>query len=156
MRTGGEVENENDLSEHQRVTPSFDRFKLHALRLFVIFRSLFHPRLQGTQKVGVGIDLENSKLSSSQGELLLHAPQGLGTLHQLLLLFRLQGHVDDICQAAVSQNTGDAQEDLVVHTVHALSHRRRRRGRAVRGRSHFVRQCMLASFSPTWTSVETG
>lgn len=65
--------------------------------------------------------LDNSERSPSQGELLLYAPQGLGALHQLLLLVGLQGHVNDICQAAVAQDTRDAQEDLILHSMHALS-----------------------------------
>lgn len=30
--------------------------------------------------------------------------------------------MDDVGQAAVSQDAGDAEEDLVVHAVHALEH----------------------------------
>lgn len=63
---------------------------------------------------------EDSKERSSQDELLLDAPQGVGAAHQLLLLVGLQRHVDHIRQAAVAQDTGDAEEDLVLHAVHAL------------------------------------
>lgn len=65
--------------------------------------------------------LGNSEVRPSQGELLLHAPQGLSALHQLLLLIWLQSHVNHICQAAVAQDAGDAQEDLIFHSMHALS-----------------------------------
>lgn len=63
---------------------------------------------------------EVSEECSSHGELLLDAPQGLGALHQLLLLFGLQRHVDHVGQAAVAQDAGDAQEDLILHAVQAL------------------------------------
>lgn len=59
---------------------------------------------------------------SSHGKILLYGPQGLGALHQLLLLVGLQCHVDYICQATVAQDTGDAQEDLVFNAIHALTH----------------------------------
>lgn len=65
--------------------------------------------------------LGNSEERSLQGELLLYAPQGLSALLQLLLLLGLQCHVNDICQAAVAQDTRDAQEDLILHSMHALS-----------------------------------
>lgn len=68
--------------------------------------------------------LEDSEERCSQGELLLYAPQGLGALHQLLLLFGLQCHVDHIRQAAVAQDTRDAQEDLILHSVQALEDER--------------------------------
>ena len=61
-----------------------------------------------------------SEQGSSQGQLLLDLPQCLGALHQLLLLVGLQGHVDDVCQAAVPQDTRNAEEHLVLHPVHAL------------------------------------
>lgn len=61
------------------------------------------------------------KESSSQSELFLHAPKGLGALHQLCLLLRFQRHVNDIGQATVAQNTRDAQENLILHTMHSLS-----------------------------------
>lgn len=70
--------------------------------------------------------LENSEERSSQGELLLYAPQSLCALHQLLLLVRLQCHVNDICQAAVAQDTRDAQKDLILHTMHALKGKARK------------------------------
>lgn len=75
---------------------------------------------------GVQCGWKTSEESSSQGELLLHAPQGLSALHQLLLLIRLQCHVNDICQAAVAQDTGDTQEDLILHPVHALTDDRKK------------------------------
>ena len=62
-----------------------------------------------------------SEEGSSQGELLLYTPQGLGALLHLLLLFGLQGHVNHICQATVAQDTRDAQEHLILHSMHALS-----------------------------------
>lgn len=68
---------------------------------------------------------ENSEERSSQGELLLDAPQGLGALIQLLLLVSLQCHVNDICQATVAQDTRDAQEDFILHSMHALQERER-------------------------------
>lgn len=61
-----------------------------------------------------------SEERSSHSELFLDAPQGLGALHQLLLLFGLQRHVDHVGQAAVAQDAGDAQEDLILHSVQAL------------------------------------
>lgn len=63
---------------------------------------------------------EVSEERSSHSELFLDAPQGLGTLHQVLLLFGLQCHVDHVGQAAVAQDAGDAQEDLILHSVQAL------------------------------------
>lgn len=65
--------------------------------------------------------MEDSEERSSQGELLLYAPQGLSALHQLLLLVGLQRHVNHICQAAVAQDARDAEEDLILYSVHALS-----------------------------------
>lgn len=62
----------------------------------------------------------DSEECSSQGELFLYAPQGLSTLHQLLLLFRLQCHVNYIRQAAVAQDTRDTQENLILHSVQTL------------------------------------
>lgn len=62
----------------------------------------------------------SSEGRSSQGQLLLHPPQGLGALHQLLHLVGLQRHVHDVGEAAVAQDAGDAEEDLVLHAVHAL------------------------------------
>lgn len=56
----------------------------------------------------------------SQGQLLLNAPQGLSALHQLFLLVWLEGHVDNIRQAAVTQDARHAEEDLFIHTMHSL------------------------------------
>lgn len=64
--------------------------------------------------------LEESEWSVSQCQLLLYSPQCLSTLPQLLLLVRLQGHVDDICQATVTQDTRYAQEYFLVYAIHAL------------------------------------
>lgn len=61
-----------------------------------------------------------SEECSSHGELLLHPPQGLRALHQLLLLLGLQRHVDHICEAAVAQHARDAQEDLILDSMHPL------------------------------------
>lgn len=63
---------------------------------------------------------EMSEERSSHSQLFLDAPQGLGALHQLLLLFRLQRHVNHVGQAAVAQDAGDAEEDLILHSVQAL------------------------------------
>lgn len=63
---------------------------------------------------------EVSEERSLHSELFLDAPQGLGALHQLLLLFGLQRHVDHVGQAAVAQDAGDAQEDLILYSVQAL------------------------------------
>ena len=73
--------------------------------------------------------LENSEECSLQGELLLYTPQGLSAMLQLLLLIGLQCHVNDICQTAVAQDTGDAQEDIILHSMHALSDKDRTQGR---------------------------
>ena len=63
----------------------------------------------------------SSEGSFSEGELLLHAPQGLGALLQLRLFFGLQGHFDNVRKAAVTQHARDTQEDFFGHTVHALT-----------------------------------
>lgn len=100
---------------------------------------------------------DDSQERSSQSELLLYAPQSLCTLDQLLLLVGLQCHVNDIGQTTVSQDTGDAQEDLILHSVHALPQRKRddTKNTGLAGEvptsAACAAGCVVSSPGPAWT-----
>lgn len=53
-------------------------------------------------------------------EVLLDAPQRVGTLPQLGHLGVGQGHVDHAAHAGAVQHAGQRQEDLLANTIHVL------------------------------------
>ncbi len=53
-------------------------------------------------------------------EVLLDAPQRVGTLPQLRHLRVRQGHVDHTAHTGAVQHAGQGQEDLLANTVHVL------------------------------------
>lgn len=126
------------MCEYLMVTSSFHLFSYKHLALLDIQRShspvamrntrgTVCSRRESTTQCAVWYQggLKNSEERSSQCELLLYAPQSLGALNQLLLLVGLQCHVNDIRQATAAQDTRDAQEDVILHSMHALPQRER-------------------------------